>query len=114
MSAGGAAFLTAAADAPPVGARIALVEMHTHDRLVREGAGPLPPFARVLRHDTPGGVTRRVAVRFESDEQSPLQDRVRQTAVTVAPRSAVVPLGPPPAAANPLGGLRLLPDLVRV
>ncbi len=114
MSAGGAAFLTAVDDAPSIGERIELIEMHTHDRLVREGAGPLPPFARVLRHDNSGGVTRRVAVRFESDEQACRRERVRRVAVAAAPESAVLPYGPPPVPANPLGGLQVMPERVRL
>jgi hypothetical protein len=95
-SAGGAAFLTAAEKAPPVGARLALAEMPTHDRLVREGAGPLPAFARVLRHDDATGLTRRVAVRFEADDRAVLGACVRRVASAVCPRLPSLPLPPPP------------------
>lgn len=106
MSAGGAAFLTAAAEAPPIGARIRLVEMQTHDRLVREGAVTLPAFARVLRHDGGEGLTRRVAVRFESDAQLPIDPLKRRTAAAVCPHSPSTPPLPPP-------GVTRMPGIIR-
>ena len=72
VSTEGAALLTAVAQAPPVGQRIELLEMRAHDRLVREGSTPPARFARVLRHDEVVGITRRVAIRFESDVDTPL------------------------------------------
>jgi hypothetical protein len=72
LSAGGAAFLTAADDAPALGERLELLEMATTDRVVRNDARELPRFARVLRHDDSEGVTRRVAVRFEADVDASL------------------------------------------
>jgi hypothetical protein len=71
-SAGGAAFLTASQDAPALGTRIELLEMLCHDRLVREDAGSLPRYARVLRHDETETLTCRVAVQFE--EQNHVTD----------------------------------------
>ncbi|MCK4343586.1 MAG: PilZ domain-containing protein [Phycisphaerae bacterium] len=95
VAAGGAAFLTAIDEAPPVGERVELLEMHTTDRMVREGAAPLPPFARVVRHDDSDGITRRVAVRFEADDEEPLEDIERKTTTACAPRCRVVPSLPP-------------------
>ncbi len=97
VSAGGAAFLTAAGEAPPVGVRVELTEMPTADRVVREDAQPLPRFARVLRHDEPLGVTRRVAVRFEADVESDEQT-CRARTVRRARTIAIPPPVPPPAA----------------
>lgn len=71
-SAGGAAFLTAAPEAPLVGERIRLSEMHSPDRLVREENPPLPAYARVIRRHDEDGVTRRVAIRFEADTSAEL------------------------------------------
>lgn len=99
VSAGGAAFLTAAEEAPLVGTRLALAEMHTHDRFVREGASPLPAFARVLRHDDGQGLTRRVAVRFETEARAVLKARVRRRATAVCPRGPL--MWPPPPQAGP-------------
>ena len=73
ISSGGAAFLTAAEHAPRVGERLKLAEMYSAGRLVREGALPLPPVARVIRMDDSEGATRRVAVRFVSEIDSRLQ-----------------------------------------
>lgn len=67
VSVGGAAFLVPRAEAPAVGELVEFSEMPTTDPFVREGALPLPTLARVLRHDTGEGLTRRVAVRFEAD-----------------------------------------------
>ncbi len=101
MSNGGAAFLTGADETPPVGQRLELMEMQTVDRVVREDAQPLPAFARVLRHDGLEGATRRVAVRFESDEQTPLRRREEQTVVVSRPRWRVAPPPPPPIDIRP-------------
>jgi c-di-GMP-binding flagellar brake protein YcgR len=101
ISAGGAAFLTAAAETPPVGQRLELVEMQTMDRMVREDAQPLPAYARVLRHDPVEGETRRVAVRFETDQQAPLARCERQTVVVSRSRPRMAP-PPPPIAIPPL------------
>jgi hypothetical protein len=99
-STGGAAFLTAATEMPPLGARVELSEMPTNDRMVRDGAGPLPQFARVIRHDTGDGLTRRVAVRFEADTSAHLGTLQQRT--TTAARKAVAPVPPlpPPVTAS--------------
>jgi len=106
VSAGGAAFLTAAGEAPPVGVRVELSEMPTGDRVVREDAQPLPRFARVLRHDEPVGVTRRVAVRFEADVESDERTRhdraVRRVRTMAIPR----PVAPPAATPGSVRGVR--------
>ena len=86
-STGGAAFLTAATEIPPLGARVELLEMSTTDAFVREGAGPLPRFARVIRHDAGDGLTRRVAVRFEADTSAPVQTLEKRTVAAVRQRS---------------------------
>jgi hypothetical protein len=102
-STGGAAFLTAATEIPPLGARVELSEMPTNDRMVREGAGPLPQFARVIRHDAGDGLTRRVAVRFEADTS--VRIGVPQQRTTTAARKAVAPtppLPPPRAPSHPV------------
>ncbi len=72
MSVGGAALLTAADRAPAIGERVQLMEMYSHDRFVREGLSNLPLYGRVLRHDDTPGLTRRLAVRFEADDQAGL------------------------------------------
>ena len=72
LSARGAAFLAAAEDAPNVGERLELGEMHSANRSVREAAIRLPSHARVLRVDDPDTPTRRVAVRFETGVSGPL------------------------------------------
>ncbi|HUU98740.1 MAG TPA: hypothetical protein VM487_23660 [Phycisphaerae bacterium] len=72
LSARGAAFLAAAEDAPNVGERLELGEMHSANRSVREAAIRLPSHARVLRVDDPDTPTRRVAVRLETDVSGPL------------------------------------------
>lgn len=82
MSAGGAAFLTATEHAPPVGTRLELSEMPTRDRLVREGAWPLPRYARVVRHDDEMGVTCKVAVRFEAECDAPLSRAIEAESIT--------------------------------
>lgn len=97
-SRGGASFLTAYADAPPLGTRLRFVEMPTCDRLVREDAACLPRYGRVLRREDGEGVTARVAVRFESEVPSEAQT-VPQTrcadARVVRPRTAepIPPVG---------------------
>lgn len=101
MAPGGAAFLTAADEAPRIGQRVALVEMATADRLVREDAAPLPRRARVLRHDEGAGVTRRVAVRFEADARAPRRSARRGTVAAARSAPAAVPPGPGPLAAPP-------------
>ncbi len=102
MAPSGAAFLVAADEAPPVGERIEFVEMQTTDRLVRDDAAPLPRGGRVLRHDPGDGLTRRVAVRLEADEnvspskpesrcttmQRPVTWRVRPVLPVAASKSA--------------------------
>jgi hypothetical protein len=96
MSTRGAAFLTATDEAPLVGARIEFIEMQTPDRMVREDAGPLPRFARVLRHDGASGLTRRVAVQFEADARAEHDVRQRRVATMMCPRGhGVPPLVPP-------------------
>lgn len=103
ISAGGAAFLSPAANAPPVGQRIALAEMQTQDRLVREEAAPLPMFARVLRHDDSGGVTQRLAIRFEADEWEPLEALWRRPPATSSHPFPLQPPLPPPVAVDRYG-----------
>lgn len=91
VSAGGASLLTAAEQAPPIGHRVGLLEMHTGDRMVREDGLPLPTSARVVRHDDAEGVTCRVAVRFEADEQVRTGARCgRMAAAAVPERDTVV------------------------
>jgi len=104
VSAGGAAFLTAAGEAPPIGVRVELSEMPTRDRVVREDAQPLPRFGRVLRHDEPSGVTRRIAVRFEADVESAAQCSHSRAVQRV--RTAPVPPPVPPPAAGPPAPVR--------
>ncbi|GEM_PF-1677104 len=101
MSAGGAAFLTTPEEVPPVGERIELIEMQTSHPVVREDAAPLPPFARVLRHDDPEGALRRVAVRFETDARACPGQPEAQGAVAARPRPVCRSLVPPPLAALP-------------
>lgn len=98
MSEGGAAFLTPAEDAPPVGARVQLLEMLSHDPFVRERSCPLPAFARVVRHDAPRGATVRVAVQFEVDEIAALPQPPEHDVIAsrLMPRIAAPP--PPPVA----------------
>ena len=93
-SIGGAAFLAAATEIPPLGARVELFEMSTNDRLVRDGAGPLPRFARVIRHDDGEGLTRRIAVRFAADTSARVG--ALQQPTTTAARKAVAPTPPLP------------------
>lgn len=100
MSRGGAAFLVASDEAPPVGERVELIEMLTTDREVREGAMPLPRFARVLRHDGTGEPTQKVAVRFESDADVALDDLVARRAQAFRLKTRIAPI-PPPIAAPP-------------
>jgi hypothetical protein len=96
VSTRGAAFLTAAPESPPVGARIELLEMQTPDRVVREGAGPLPRFARVLRHDEANGVTQRVAVQFEADARAGTAVRPKRVATMKCPQVPKAPRLAPP------------------
>jgi hypothetical protein len=72
LSTRGAAFLAAAEDAPDVGERLELGEMHSANRSVREAAAGLPSHARVLRVDDPDTPTRRIAVQFETGVSEPL------------------------------------------
>ncbi|MEW6249790.1 MAG: hypothetical protein AB1716_04025 [Planctomycetota bacterium] len=108
MAPSSAAFLTATADAPPVGEAIELIEMQTADRLVREDAALLPRWARVLRHDPDDGVTKRVAVRLESRPSAPLSapDKRVETIARPATKSRRTP-PPMPAlpGVQPLGAL---------
>jgi hypothetical protein len=101
---GGAAFLTASEQAPPVGQRLELYEMLTRDRLVREDAAPLPPFARVIRHDPSEGVTRRIAVRFEADAKQPTDANETRIMTAAAHEPQYIPL-PPPVEIEPGGQL---------
>jgi hypothetical protein len=101
-SEGGAAFLTARGQAPRVGERIALAEMVACDRVVREDDGPLPPFARVLRHDDTEGITCRVAVRFETDARA-RRDAPRQRATTISLSEASLAPRPDSSDARPDG-----------
>jgi hypothetical protein len=100
VSAGGAALLTPADRVPPLGVRVELSEMHTTDPLVRAGAGPLPRFARVIRHDGGGGLTRRMAVQFEAQAEDGLVGHSRQVALASQPRAQTLPMPPPVAASN--------------
>lgn len=103
VSAGGAALLTSATHAPPVGTRIELMEMLCADRIVREGAAPLPTYARVIRHDHPEGVTRRIAVQFEADDEARLTDPGATSIVTAQSRAPLTPPPPPPIDLNSQG-----------
>lgn len=107
MSAGGAALLTDAREAPPVGQRVELSEMVTPDRIVREGATPLPRYARVIRHDDSDGLVRRIAVRFEADEPAIERANERHTMVAACPRPPLAPPVPPPRPLDPA----LLPSI---
>lgn len=94
VSTRGAAFLTAAEEAPRVGERIELEEMLTTDRMVREGADALPGHARVVRHDPSEGITQRVAVQFEADAQEPLgggREKLVAASLPLARAAAVPP-----------------------
>lgn len=91
MSTRGAAFLTATDEAPLVGARIEFIEMQTPDRMVREDAGPLPRFARVLRHDGASGLTRRIAVQFEADTRAETDVCPHRVATMMCPQGHGVP-----------------------
>jgi hypothetical protein len=95
-----AAFLTAAADAPAAGARLRLVEMFSQDPMVREDSPVLPRFARVLRVDEAPGVTRRVAVRFEADADTPRPHEQTWRFVTARPQEPGWPMPPPPLASK--------------
>ena len=106
VSAGGAACLVPADQVPAVGRRVEFVEMPTIDPLVRAGTLLLPAFARVLRHDEQEGLTRRVAVRFETDAQAPLDTRRDRAALARRPRvRAALPAPPPVPAAKPVGDI---------
>ncbi len=104
VSAGGAAFLVATKDAPSVGRRIELIEMQTRHRIVREEANPLPMYARVLRHDSLGDETLRVAVRFEADIESPLKVSEQRVDAVVCPHTPLIQPVPPAAAAGSNAG----------
>jgi len=95
IAAGGAAMLTPTDTTPPVGQRLEFTEMQTHDRMVREGMPPLPRFGRVLRHDESIGLTRRIAVKFESDTPDNLRTTESKLRRASAPRSKSVPVAPP-------------------
>jgi hypothetical protein len=109
MSTGGAAFLTPAGQAPAVGTRITFLEMPTGDRIVREDAAPLPSAARVLRHEDGGGVTCKVAVRFESGARARRPGRTCRAArnACTGVRYALVP---PPVPASELPVVVPLPS----
>lgn len=95
VSTEGAAILTAAAEVPPVGQRVELLEMPARDRLVREDSAPPARFARVLRHDDVEGLTRRVALKFESDVRTPRTQPDQRLASASLDRSRVAPPPPP-------------------
>lgn len=102
ISSQGAAFLTAAAEAPVVGQRLRLLEMLAHDRVVRQAHGLLSRFARVLRIDDTEGVTRRVAVRFEADVSAALRhDEWRHCATSRSDHGRGAGAVPPPLPAPP-------------
>jgi hypothetical protein len=101
ISTKGAAFLTPAAEVPALGTRIELLEMQSPDPLVREDAGPLPRCARVLRHDEAQGITRRVAVRFETDARAATDVRHERVATMICPRPPAPPLLVPPGITGP-------------
>ena len=101
ISTQGAAFLTPAAEVPAVGMRLELLEMQSPDPLVREDAGPLPRFARVLRHDDAQGITRRVAVRFETDACAAWDVQPQRVATMICPRPPGAPLLVPPGISGP-------------
>ena len=92
---GGAAVLTGVDRAPAVGRRLELVEMPTGDPTVREQGGQLPRFARVLRHDDSDGMVRRVALRFEADQQAPRRESEHRAVVATRPRARAAPPPPP-------------------
>jgi len=99
VSNGGAAFLATPADTPVVGEKIELEEMYSANRLVQEGAPPLPRHARVLRVEDPQGATRRVAVRFEA----PFEEAVKSAVVYEDPWEVREPrfIPNPPVALTP-------------
>jgi len=101
ISAGGAAALTAATTAPAVGERVELSEMTSPDRVVREEAVALPRYARVLRHDDGTGVTRRIALRFESHEPATEGVAWCRAVTAVCPRPPGAPPVPPPLPSDP-------------
>ena len=98
-------MLTAACDAPPVGERVELIEMQTTDRMVRDGATNLPRFARVLRHDDMEGLTRRIAVRFETNADEPRTTLKQRAATATMNRSRIAPIPPPSPSLNGIGRL---------
>ncbi|TWT44683.1 hypothetical protein RAS1_10980 [Phycisphaerae bacterium RAS1] len=93
-SVGGAAFLTAAETAPAVEDLLLLTEMHTNDDLVREHAGGLPRAARVLRIEAGEGLTRRIAVRFETAAEAGLTSTQTRIEPRTLPQSLVPPIPP--------------------
>ncbi len=94
VSSGGAAFLTAADQAPAVDELLTFAEMPITDRTVRDDAMPLPARGRVVRQEQDGGVTRRVAVRFEEDQTAALHPPAPESPVKI--RSAIPQMPPPP------------------
>lgn len=106
MSAGGAAFLVGAEDAPLPGERVELTEMLAYDQDVREAPPAFPQFARVVRVDPTAGITRKVAIQFEAGTDLPLDERVRRRAETLRHKVRLAPRAPAPpfAAAAPPGG----------
>ena len=86
--------------------------MYSADPFVRDGALPLPPVARVVRVDESAGVTRRVAVRFVSEVDVPLQTRQRRytgAALSPTPRSRRLDdIVPPSNGEQPPSGTILL------
>lgn len=113
MSKGGAAFLVAPEQAPPVRTRLELLEMLTADPTVRADSPALPPFARVLRHDEGDGITTRVAVQFEADEASRLLELIGRRAKAFRLKAAIAPT-PPPVPAQPSTERRDADDRVAV
>ncbi len=101
ISAGGAAALTAEATVPAVGQRVELSEMNSPDRVVREETVALPRYARVLRHDEGSGITRRIALRFESPNPTLAGDEQRRAVTAVCPRPPGAPPTPPPLPTAP-------------
>jgi hypothetical protein len=72
----GAAFLTAARDAPRVGEKLELTELRqfslANPEPVPPSAARIPQFGRVVRLDDAEGVIQRVAIRFERMQRRPL------------------------------------------
>ncbi len=100
ISAGGASFLTSADSVPAADARIALREMFAPNWLIRQLSAELPAVARVLRVEDEAGMTRRVAVRFESQVTAAQQVRSQRTGTAQRRATRPAPV-PPPSAVQP-------------